>query len=1053
MYLAEFEQLKKIGQPQDKHPISSAKSSGLSPNNPNNRPQMDVNVSAAYSYLSVLTREQGHLPQEIADAQSSLQRHIATLASDPERAQNANPTPEQKPLLDLVSRILLRDLDLQEQVATSLTSRSHVVKTSEAVDELKSYVGTLPRVFQESNEPGRALMRYLCEIMVNYSTNDNISPATTRQLAKEKIFAPEGTLTQKGAHILSKLLDATVEFIRENQPDVIASLGREGVQVLSYSDRKAALSSFLERAVSSLSDDAIVKLSQNEDPSFEDEVSKEMAIRVKDLIKRAAEIAKEGNLITSEDPEVTTASELKNASEADILASQSEGNELTPEEIMTKQKVAELAKRLAVQAKEINTAPTSTTTESTDVNAKSSDNVMREAVAETLTEAIKNTSDEDLNDARNIKSDIDLQKEFEKFRDEENSGGRSNINDPETLKITEMLSSAAAAAKANEIMGNTNNSEIPLDMPKIINDQIPDEVVESVVVPNLEASEALDSSTTPVNSGVAQDTEGEPSLYPKNKQINAVFDMLNTALNEGASPDIVEKTDTTMPAVNEEPVLNTDLPDDLNTLAPNANENEQVLLNIPVDAENPEMDFSDDLSKMNNPQNVVPDVLNVINDAVDNPVDNIVVNNDEPLTPNVQTSVVTEPDESLVKEFNQVVSDADMLRNESPITFDEVVKPVNNGTASSGIPQEVSQVDDSFDATNNGKLANLEKNVASLAEQEINNPANASEEPIFPKDQALDNSNVATNEGSEETGEEKKGILARFTSFIGRGAKVAPQQVQANPEPVPLQNVKNVTMEGLMRSFSSIAGNNNVTPEVRQMASSIHDAMMNPLGDLQAVSEWLGFMNAPLSATGSRAQSMQQWALMLLSIRFRQLGKNIEKFSHTESFKEMLKNIAAGSDDNWSSDALKHTLTQIERLQQMSQDDDIPGLPSYIPLPPSYEEGREGGLLISHEDNADNEREWHLSFFFELPDLGPLQIRAALKVPELKVNIVTEKLKALEKIKSTSETFRKHLSDCGFDVSSISSRMGTIYPPHSSSQNIKESSHSSSNNDVLSVNI
>src|SRR5574344_499681 len=76
-----------------------------------------VNVSAAYSYLGVLTSEQGSLCEELSLAQSTLQRHIATLATDPQRAQNANQVTNDKPLLDLTTRVILRDIDLQEQIA------------------------------------------------------------------------------------------------------------------------------------------------------------------------------------------------------------------------------------------------------------------------------------------------------------------------------------------------------------------------------------------------------------------------------------------------------------------------------------------------------------------------------------------------------------------------------------------------------------------------------------------------------------------------------------------------------------------------------------------------------------------------------------------------------------------------------------------------------------------------------------------------------------------------------------------------------------------------
>lgn len=158
--------------------------------------QTSINVSATYSFLSVLTGEGGKITNdELALSQVKLQRQLASLAQDPQKAENANGAPKHKPLMELVSKLISRDLDLQEEVAFNLTTRLEIVKTSDAVDTLKSYCDTLPKVFQESNDAGKALMKYLCEVIVNKTTSDNISPAMTRQLAMEQIFAPDGELT------------------------------------------------------------------------------------------------------------------------------------------------------------------------------------------------------------------------------------------------------------------------------------------------------------------------------------------------------------------------------------------------------------------------------------------------------------------------------------------------------------------------------------------------------------------------------------------------------------------------------------------------------------------------------------------------------------------------------------------------------------------------------------------------------------------------------------------------------------------------------------------
>lgn len=285
------------------------------------------------------------------------------------------------------------------------------------------------------------------------------------------------------------------------------------------------------------------------------------------------------------------------------------------------------------------------------------------------------------------------------------------------------------------------------------------------------------------------------------------------------------------------------------------------------------------------------------------------------------------------------------------------------------------------------------------------------------------------------------------TANINNVAKAAQSAIDNN------NFLKNISMDDMLSSLARVISDDGVSKEIKQMASSIHQAITNPLGDLQAVSEWLGLVNAPLSATGSRAQAMQQWALMLLSIRFRQLGKNIDKFSSSDAFKSMLNNLSLGADENWPKNALNQTLTQIERMQQLNKDPDFPNLPSYIPLPPSYEKGREGGINVEHSKTSDGEIEWSLKFYFELPNIGPIQIRTTLKMPDVKLNIVTEKLEALKRVNETSSYLTDRLKEYGFNVAPIKARLGTIYPPNTTKTTENNITRTRQNNDGLSVDI
>ncbi|MGN1393064.1 MAG: flagellar hook-length control protein FliK [Succinivibrionaceae bacterium] len=912
-----------------------------------------INVSATYSYLSVLTSEQHKLSDEMAQSQATLQRYIASLASEPERAENANPTPKEKPLLDLISKVVLRDENLQEKIASDLTSRIKVVKTSDSVTELQSYCDTLPKIFQESNDVGKALMRYLCEVVVNLSTSDNISPATTRQLAKENIFPPDGVLTPKGEQVLSKLLSSTIEFIRANQPDVLAVIGKGASEVIVPSVAKMQMADFIQTALDEMpEEDTYLNLFTKNSQNFEDETSAEIAKRVSELINKAATIARDGHLLTSSRDLINQDSQNQQNLETDNALK-------TLAKVIHEQEVNKLAQSLNE-----NNIP--------DNNLSKDANLLREAIAKNVAESM----DKEIpNNGTGVPSDIDLVNEYEhfEFNDDKNQlSGNTNKELTNEDQITKMLSSVAA---------------------KTVQSGLFDKI--SQQINQLSVSSNTEEETLPQQLDKEVEEEVENVNVPK--QLDAVYNWSKALLSD---------TDENVQSQGDVQLSSEALDKELQEIFKQADELKDEEL-VKIDNNNEVIDV-DDVDLDIHSENTMPNIK-VVDSQIDTPLS----------TSNVNTDV----------------DDVSDIISTKPQKFDI---PLNN-----------------------------EELIIKEAKKELLNPTTENEELLTPSDK-----NIADNkieEGVKETviNPVKKGFFSKITNFFTSKTNSNQEPVQNatvnqngeinelknSPQPeLTAKNIeyKTVSMDEMVNTLSTIMSDGTINPEVRKMADSIHQAMTNPLGDLQAVSEWLGLISAPLSSTGARAKSMQQWALLLLSIRFRQLGKNIDKFSKTEPFKQILKEMSLGDQHSWSKNALNQTLQQIERMQQLSskQDPDFGTLP-FIPLPPSYEGGREGGLNVEHSDPNDGEIEWRLNFFFELPNLGPLQVRTSLKMPDVKLNVVTERLEALQKVKETSDILVERLTEYGFTVVPITARIGTIYPPTPKTENKSTVQYT----DGLSVNI
>ena len=1349
-----------------------------------------INVSAAYSYLSALTREQGELSQELSRAQSVLQRYVATLASDPERAINASPAPQDKPLLNLVGMIVSKDAELQEQIAVDLTNRMRVVRTAEAVDELKSYCDTLPRVFQESNEPGRALMRYVCELAVNLTTSDNISPATSRLLAKQNIYAPDGVLTPRGAKALSTLLSATVDFIRANQPDVIASLGRNAGRIIAPSVTEAEIGEYIRTALQDLplDDDTYLNIFKNGQEFIEDETAERIATRVSNLINKAAGIAREAHLIgaqsDSEPQNIRNLTGREQQISQEIAQVQTQNSAYEEECNRQVEKLYRSLEEPSTKASPLEydangnvKTPSSTSKASLD-GPIPDERVVNMVATKVLTDAIEGKAasvvmpaNHNQNNQANAQSlegkvrdnatpkaatDIDLISEFENFSLPE-TGGKTGapLTSEEAARINSILSDAVARAEQSNLFGATGNGAsnpvIDAAVAQAIWGQEPNEL-SSNQAPNevnpaqAPASNSLDA--TSVASKVAQSVTQqaaealETPLEKSNTKASFGADNLETK-NQALAKEMADIELEGARLKNEMPFTGSELkPKALDETLENANANPKTAENkvdaakadtkadtkaadasntCVVEQANPSLEQPGTLKpeaespENNEPLPIEPEVINQAgvnvgaqastdsntqatlgntgsnlsgvntqalrkaadalqaglhdepqtNDSLkvslpvssmdasaEETVSNEVVKPTESKAPQTSSNINQLLDDELLKavvgktvsgiEASLPLDEASALTSNVAPNNQETTELANSSLASKGAEEtqanatnitpdsvtakaqnsllaglnegdgegvksqgassivmpttslnEAEAKDSSLEskisseptlkvkeepkitpswlagikkrAAQNlvaGAMASYDstpKNLEAVAPKEALNPKASPNDAVSPNANATFANNQALNgktelphleldplmaddlsapgvvkieadgpeatltsqdatnpqmmtevengkvnavinkrygtspnqllgaevtaalneaavddseainahgnkqsQGLSET--EAGGVLASTPSktLFGRLAglfkkhqhedvALAPDRANAKElesvasasnaqtEKVLLDPAKAVglSMDDMVAQLKTLIQDPNVAPEVRKMATSIHQAMTNPLGDLQAVSAWLGLVTAPLNASGPRAAAMQQWALMLLSLRFRQLGKNIDKFTKSEAFNKMLSGVKISGQEKWPQSMLDETMGQIERLQTLSASGGELGLPSYIPLPPSSPQGREGGLNVEKGQTEDGLPEWKLSFFFELPKLGPLQVKTAVSGADIKLSFVAEKTQALAKIAQTAPVLRARLDECGFKVTKLTPRLGKVYPPGESKQEVR----------------
>ena len=316
---------------------------------------------------------------------------------------------------------------------------------------------------------------------------------------------------------------------------------------------------------------------------------------------------------------------------------------------------------------------------------------------------------------------------------------------------------------------------------------------------------------------------------------------------------------------------------------------------------------------------------------------------------------------------------------------------------------------------------------------------------------------------------EKSSLLSKLSSLFS-SKKVHKVEVNTdsavNPENMTVTLNSNYPKGSPLDYFTNalkIQLSNTALPQkLRDEAKNLLDKLSDPVNDLPSVSNWLNFTQGPMSPSSSQALALHQWAFMLLAIRFSQLGKSVDSFLKKTVD---LEDDAADFDHELSKDAekllkeeSKHTVSslidktfdQISRLQNPNRDN-LPVMFQYVPLPPNYDGGKEGGFNAYPVVEEDGKRAWHLNFVFDLKDVGAVEIKAVAKLPEIKIAVIAENMQGLERVQSELPKLQKTLQDIGITTRSVSTRLGTIHMNNSQENSFSATDNGRKLNETFSV--
>lgn len=264
-----------------------------------------LNFSETEKFIDYLLTNKTLLP-------SALQHSLLVLTAQLQKLLNKKTSPKENTLTlkRLCLTLIERDPVLQDRVAQDLSSSQKLICTKDAKLELANKFKSLCSGINENTQAFASLLRFLCEILLNLTNRKLLGAGLEHDLLSANIAVPNSNLSIRHQIYTERMLQALLSYISLNQQDYLLNasvLNKETSKTPKRrlnSQRTTAqiMTHYLKRALEEFPQgsnylDSFKHRQSPEVQKYQDELSEQTAKRIHDIIAKAANIAKAGNLI------------------------------------------------------------------------------------------------------------------------------------------------------------------------------------------------------------------------------------------------------------------------------------------------------------------------------------------------------------------------------------------------------------------------------------------------------------------------------------------------------------------------------------------------------------------------------------------------------------------------------------------------------------------------------------------------------------------------------------------------------------------------------------
>ena len=1011
---------------------------------------MGVQKAQISELLSSLSLAQGKLPESLSAKQNTLIRYLSALDGGhaAELGKNTNPTAKQ--VGSLVSRLIGKFPDLNRQISDTLSRQGLSGKSGDALSaEISQNLANLPKIIQEGAPAGRALVEFFAQSAIARLDPKKLNQTLVKQMNNSGLSTVADT-TPRQQREIAKVLDSTVSFIYRNQNRPAGT--SVSATASGTAERSSAGGDFTDPTYRNP-----VQNRQTSTPQLSAGEQSALMDKVRNLLSGAAQTAISARLIEAPGPgaageDADVSEESLNKAEQMLRQFVKEhpgSSDRQPSDLSDALKQAaasrtgtttlvDLASGKKTEQTAVDTGATRKTSGQTQETPGEQQTRITQEIARNFSIIHKSFNLDTIEKAVAAIRDLQKQQTLKAENQTVTEQSADETANPDDLKTVGKMMKSMLSSNNQETAKLSAESQQTVTAKTAVDPQnVPAKTAET------ESPQAAAKTTVDLQNATAKTAAAETTTAAAKTTV----DSQNAAAKTAAAETTTAAAKT---AVDPQNVPAKTAAAETTTAAAKTTVDSQNAPAKTVAAETTSATAKTTVDSQSAPAKTAAA---------------------ETTTAAAKTTVDPQnaPAKTVAPETQQAVAKttvdsqnaaAKTTAAETPqAAAKTTVDPQNTAAKTASAVPQVKNNADPQKAGIREQAATEPKQTRSTAEmiyQQNKQSVTRTDETIRSKPEQPSAATARTADARAETPTgaevEKRGLFRKIAGLFTRSESAAAARPADSPQqrpavqletPVTAKPVETgtaspvktqITATGLNQIMQDFA-DPSIPDNMKRNARNIEQMFSASLADTPSLLQWLNYIDNPLSGNSSMSKGLRAWASMLVAVRLKQFGINVEEELRSPRGK-MLKLLQDGADvgdsEQWPQKMLDNLTRHLDTLHNSAQQTRNEGnvWPFYLPLPTPKENRRENCMLLKRSKSEDGQDHGlDLNFYFEIAPFGSIGIKVNYNSPDLKLRATAESYDGYSRLRETLHLLQKRFSELGLNSSDFECRRGSVKHP------------------------